>query len=501
MSTQRQMGLAPRTLLVVLLATIPILLGPANVVLAHPLGNFTVNHYSGLAVRATEITLDFVIDMAEIPAFQEIQRIDKNGNGQVDADEGAAYHPRQCAELEKNLTLRVNQQPLRLTLQSSSLEFPPGAGGLLTLRLTCVFQTRLSALHTPGQVDYRDDNYAERIGWREIVVQGDGVMIANSNALTQTQSERLSAYPQDMLSAPLAMTTAHFEFKAGGAQLDSANAPPSFVTRTNDPLAALITPADLSLPIVLLSLALAIGLGAAHAVSPGHGKTIMAAYLVGARGTIHQALLLGMTVTVTHTAGVLVLGMVILYASQVILPESLYPWLSLTSGLLVVVMGLALFVSRWRDRRSWREPDAAHHTHAHGTDEPQAHEHAHGHQHGHSHLPADFQAVGLTWKNLLALGLVGGLVPSTSALILLLSAIALNRIAFGLMLIVAFGLGMAFVLVGIGVLLVRASHFLERQPRTTPVWHWLPLASAVVVVAAGLLVSVQALIQMGAIRP
>jgi ABC-type nickel/cobalt efflux system permease component RcnA len=267
----------------------------------------------------------------------------------------------------------------------------------------------------------------------------------------------------------------------------------------------------LNVPFMLLALLLAAGLGALHAVSPGHGKTIMAAYLVSTRGTSSQALLLGLTVTVTHTLGVLILGVITLFASEYIVPESLYPLLSLTSGVLVIGMGVSLALDRLqRFRRARQAKLFAHpHEHAHAHDEHD-HAHLHGHEHshdhayeaeilahGHSHVSEEVIRDGLSWKSLFGLGLAGGLVPSTSALILLLSAISLHRIPFGIVLIIAFGLGMAFILVGIGVLIVRAGQILEHRKTSARLLVWLPLASAVVVVGAGILVTVQALAQLG----
>jgi ABC-type nickel/cobalt efflux system permease component RcnA len=260
--------------------------------------------------------------------------------------------------------------------------------------------------------------------------------------------------------------------------------------RTPDPFAALITAKDLSTQVIVLSLLLALGLGALHAVSPGHGKTLMAAYLVGTRGTLGQAVLLGLTVTVTHTLGVLMLGLATLVAAQYILPDRLYPWLTVGSGLLVIGMGIALVADRWHALQHAR---------------PHTHDEAHRHRHGvfgreHSHLPTSLEP-GLSWQSLIGLGAVGGLVPSASALLLLLGAISLQRIPFGIVLIIVFGLGMAFVLVGVGVLFVRASSLLGRY-RVSGRWMaFVPFVSALFVIGAGIFMTVEALLQMGLFNP
>jgi nickel/cobalt exporter len=479
------------TLVATLLALITV-----TAALAHPLGNFTVNRFAGLVIQRSAIDVDYVVDMAEIPAYQEIsQQIGETREGAPDESKTSDYRARKCAEVLPNITLALNQRPLLLATTATALEFPPGAGGLLTLRLTCGFHANVANLAASNEVTFQDSNFQDRIGWREIVVQGAGVTLLDSSAPSSSISERLKSYPNNLLSSPPNQTKAKVHFDLTETRAD-ANANTlsnngNVLDRTQDTFAALITPNDLSLPFILFALFLAMGLGALHAVSPGHGKTIIAAYLVGTRGTLGQAVLLGMTVTLTHTAGVLALGVITLFASRYILPESLYPWLSLISGLLVIAMGAALIVNRWRELRT---------THDHAPIDARHHHHGDILQRDHSHLPADLRN-GLSWKSLVGLGLAGGLVPSTSALILLLSAISLQRIPFGIVLIVAFGIGMALVLVGIGLLLVRASSWLERRRAPQRLIGWLPVISAVIVVGAGILVSAQAYSQLGHLKP
>jgi ABC-type nickel/cobalt efflux system permease component RcnA len=232
----------------------------------------------------------------------------------------------------------------------------------------------------------------------------------------------------------------------------------------------------------------------------------MAAYLVGSRGTTRQAVGLGMTVTVSHTLGVLALGALSLSASAIIPPEKLYPILSVVSGAIVIVIGAYLLVSRLRvASRERAEAREHHHAHAHGLDHTHEHDHVPApvrppgwHEHdgiGHTHLPQ--QEMGR--RGLFALGLSGGMVPSVSALLILLGSIAIGRPGFGIVLTVAFGLGMAFVLVGIGLALVYARDFVERMPlrgMSLRVSRGLPLVTAGVVLAAGVLITGQALVAL-----
>jgi ABC-type nickel/cobalt efflux system permease component RcnA len=241
-------------------------------------------------------------------------------------------------------------------------------------------------------------------------------------------------------------------------------------------LTEMVAAREMGPAIVLLAAIVAIGLGALHALEPGHGKTLVAAYLVGSRGTARHALLLGLTVTLAHTAGVYLLGGITLYASRYVVPERLYPWLAVTSGLIVAGLGMALFRRRY---------SAA----AHG------HRHSHTRDRGHaSHHHVHPGGAGVRLRELVALGVSGGIVPCPAALVVLLSAFSMRRAGFGLFLIVAFSVGLAATLIAIGLLIVYARRLVSRFDGNGPlVGRWLPLASAVVVTVLGLAIAAQAL--------
>lgn len=252
----------------------------------------------------------------------------------------------------------------------------------------------------------------------------------------------------------------------------------------------------------LVAIAGAFVWGAMHAMSPGHGKTIVGAYLVGARATAQHAVFLGLTTTITHTIGVFALGLVTLFASQYILPEQVYPWLSFLSGLMVIAIGLNLFISRMGRVQL---PRRSHEAHSHADDHHHHHHHHHGdeheHSHGdHSHLPPGTDGARVTWRSLLALGISGGLVPCPSALVVLLSAISLGRIGFGLVLVLAFSLGLAGVLTVLGLLLVRSKRLFEKLPTQMRLVKVLPAVSALFVALLGLGITAQALVQIGLVR-
>jgi ABC-type nickel/cobalt efflux system permease component RcnA len=537
----RRRLLLPALLAGAALAALPLLHHPERAA-AHPLGNFTVNRYSRIELAPTEVRLRYVLDLAEIPAFQEKESIDADGDGEVSAAENSAYAASKAAALREHLTLTIDGKPVELRATASDLSFPPGQGGLSTLRLVADFAAPVAQSTSARQVAFSDGNYGERIGWREIVVRPlAGVRVAGAGVPLQDVSDELRAYPEGGLSEPLDVSSVDFTFEEDATAAGQPVAPPSAAS-TNDaavrgnsdsPLARyadLIGRDSLGPGVVLVALIAAVGFGALHALSPGHGKTVVAAYLVGSRGTARHALLLGLTVTATHTSSVYALGFVTLYLSDFILPEDLYPLLGVASGGLILAMGLSLLVARLRaaqllpDVRRWvargvslasaeagrvAVPAARAGGHVHA--ESDAHRHGpFGRAHSHpAHSDSDEP---VSWRSLIGLGIFGGMLPCPSAIVVMLSAIALHRVAFGLLLIVAFSAGLAAVLTGIGLFLVYAGRVADRMPIVRALLQHgergglvsfamraFPVGSAAVIAAAGLVITLRALADQGLI--
>jgi ABC-type nickel/cobalt efflux system permease component RcnA len=492
---------------------------------AHPLGNFTINHYSGLRVAVDYVLVDHVTDFAEIPTFSERRAMDTDSDGTVSDAEAGRFENERCAVLASELRLTADGRSLALEPTHTGLSFPMGQGSP-TMRLVCVYRAALgSALAATGTTfRFEDTSFVERRGWREIVVEGDGATIVDSDAATAGTSARLTTYPTDLLSIPPGQSAAAFGAKPGGAALpafsvpdanpltDESPAPPAVVapqqaaapagvTDLGADVTGLFQASDLTPPLILLGLLVAAGLGALHALSPGHGKTVMAAYLVGSRGTMRHAVGLGLTVTISHTLGVLALGALSLSAAAFIPIERLYPILSIGSGAIVVVIGAYLLLSRLRKWQQERTDSRAHsHAHEHGHD----HHHevvtrpAGWHEHdgiGHTHVPSE----GMGRRGLFALGLSGGMIPSVSALLILIGSISIGRPVYGIMLTIAFGLGMAAVLVGVGLAFVYARRLVERMPVAMPLRlsRSLPLVTAAIVLIAGVLITGQGLTALG----
>lgn len=490
------------------------------VTLAHPLGNFTINRYSRLELTSAQIQLHYVIDIAEVPAVTELKRLDQDGDHNITPVEQDRYLEGMVFALQQNLRLQVDGQAVAFVPQRAALDLPPGQGGLRTVRLMIDYAADLPDSTTAWQVDYQDGNYADReLGWQEIIVQSKAdVNLLESSVPSEDVSQELRNYPEALLQEPLQVDQATFRFIPTAlettepadvaapeieaeAETEAVPAAPAAdsgdLSKPTEPFADLMTLPLTGPGIVIFILLASFGWGALHALSPGHGKTVVAAYLIGSRGTLRHALFLGLTTTVTHTAGVFALGAMTLFISQFILPEQLYPWLSVTSGLLVVVVGLSLLSGRWRQLRgSSAEHLSHHHDHIHDHHHPHPHDHDHE-QHGHSHLPPGADGSPITWRSLLALGVSGGLLPCPSALILMLSAIALGRVGFGLLLIFIFSLGLASVLTVIGLLFVYAGQLFNRFPHAAPLLPALPLVSALVVTVLGVGITVQALLQIG----
>jgi nickel/cobalt transporter (NicO) family protein len=489
---------------------------------AHPLGNFTINHYSNLEFSDEAARVTYVLDLAEIPVLQQEKRLDTDGDGALSDTEADAYLDAELPSLLKGLRLEVGNEVLPLRVVDRSATFVAGQGGLPTLRIEAHLLAELpNDWEEYGTSSYTDRNYEDRLGWREIVVKGGpGVVIENSTVPSVDASNELRSYPQDSLSSPLDTREARFTLARGNETVagDSAARVTERVgTRNNggvpERVASPISEDQLSVSLIALSVLAALLWGAAHALTPGHGKTIVAAYLIGARGTVGHAGFLGLTVTLTHTAGVFALGTVTLYLSRYILPEVLYPWLSVLSGLLVIAIGLSLLYRRSRSILSPGIAGDKHVGHSH-VDDGHAHSHS-GHQHshasghtghahshgGHAHslLSPGIDGSTVSWRSLLALGVSGGLVPCPAALVLLLSAISLGRLGFGMLLVVAFSAGLALVLTGIGILMIYARQLFERFSFEARVPRLLPVASALAVSLVGLVIVLGALGQAGVV--
>jgi ABC-type nickel/cobalt efflux system permease component RcnA len=488
-----------RVVAVAALAVVLVVLSP-GAASAHPLGDFSVNRYAGLTIGRSEVTLDYVVDTAEIPTFQSRDDFDPDRDGSATSSELRDYAAEECERLSTGIRLAVDDARRSLSVDELEASLQPGRAGLETLRLECLYGARLDG--RTGRVAFSDRNFSDRVGWREIVVRGDGTTVTGDAVRSESISDRLTAYPKDRVGAPLDERSVAVGYEPGGApapaQPSSAPVDDGGVVAGYDRLTELFTSSvdarRLTVGLALVAIAAAIALGAVHAIAPGHGKTVLAAYLVGRRGSLRHALALGATVAATHTAGVLVLGTV-LGISQALAPERVYPWLGIGSGACFAALGATLLFGAVRRRRAGAAGHAHPHVHSHHHGLGHGH-HDHDHPHGvDEHGHASLALAHMSWRQLLTLGFAGGMVPTPSAVIVLLGATAIGRAWFGVALVVAYGIGMAATLLAAGLLLVWARSRYELRgagERMLRVAAVLPFVTAVAVTGGGVLLVVRA---------
>jgi nickel/cobalt transporter (NicO) family protein len=459
--------------LVVALVALAVLPAAAS---AHPLGNFSVNHLSRVSVSSDRVDVRYILDEAEIPTFQQ--------RGTPDA----ALLRRGQAEVERRLALIVDGRRVALEPAGrATISHPEGQGGLRTTRIELPLAARVD---DPRRVELRDGTFPGRVGWKAIVAAPGSDTAVRSSAPATDPTNGLRRYPEDLLESPSDLRSATLTVRPGSGTVDAPGAARGGEQGGEHGFTDLFSDAAAGEGVLILLLLSAFAWGALHALSPGHGKAMVAAYLVGTRGTPRHAVALGATVTVTHTIGVFALGAVALLLSQYILPETLYPWLNLASGALVLVVGAGVLRSRIRWARARRTHEHAHHHHDHAHDHGLVHSHDGGKPH--SHAPPET----FSWRGLIAMGASAGLIPCPSALVVLLGAVAQGEIALGMILIVAFSVGLAATLTLLGLAVVLAGKALARAPLPGRLTLALPTVSALLIVAVGIVLTVQAVPQV-----
>lgn len=536
------------------LASLP--LGARADTVASLLGDFTINQYCGVDLDPAQARVHLTVVFGQLPALRELHQADSNGDGVTTEAERDAYVSSLAPGLGQHLVLRVDGTPVALQARHWTSSLPKEQSGF-SLRIDIDYAGALptAAGAAPRSLSFENGNFPGRIGWHEIsVAPGNGVAVFDTNAfstsLTHGLTDALAALPA---SGPLDERAVHLRMSsgplpAGAVAIAAREGSPSPVAQSTPPgsaeaswlaaqtrrLIALISAPQVPWHVTLLALLAAVALGALHALSPGHGKSIVGAYLVGSRGTPAHAVFLGFTVTVTHTLVVFALGLATLFASRYVLPERIFPVLSLLSGLLVLGMGLVLLAQRWQSfRRGWlwggtagmlpamagahahagpgahshaSDPARGHvhvghahsdmhvHDHDHGHDHDHDHDHGHGHAHGamhshggsmHSHLPPGANGEAVSWRGLLALGVSGGLLPCPSAMVLLLAAVALNKTLFGLLLVLAFSVGLAMTLIAVGLAFLYARNRFQSRLESGPWTRLLPVLSAGAITVLG----------------
>ena len=515
---------------------------------AHPMGNFSVSHYTRLEVSRAGVEVTYVLDLAEVPTYTLLR--DWKLDAKAPQAELGAKASEQAREWAKGLEFQAAGKNVEPRFVRAEIKLSDGAGGLAVARIASTFELK----DVKAPLTFEDHNYPERAGWKEIVIRsGAGAPIVKASQGEEDRSKALTEYPADPTSAPPQDLRASLDWKMADrpvvsqqskriiapipqpppVQPAAAAPPPSSSPATTqspgtivkgDYLSRLVSMKTIPLGWLLAGLVVAFGFGAAHALTPGHGKTIVAAYLVGSRGNMRHAAFLGAMVTFTHTISVFLLGLGVLFLSNVVKPEKITPVLGAISGLSIVAVGASLFYKRLRKLRAahvhvhhhphshdhHHDHDHAHrhdrhHDHAHDHDHVHAHSHSHDHHHhhdhdhgphGHSHVPEG----DITLGSLIALGASGGLVPCPSALVLLLASISFGHVGAGLILLIAFSIGLAGVLMAIGMMVLYAKTWLPDPGKASrhPAFRLVPVLSAAIIVCLGLLMTG---VSLGWVRP
>ena len=476
-----------------------VVLLPASPAHAHPLGNFSVNESVALTLRSDRVDVAVALDVAELPTLQQRSSVDTNGDGSVSDGERSSYAARSCAKLAAETVVAIDGRTLVWTTRPGDFGYAPGSAGLDISRLSCSLSSP-ARLASSARLDVSNTAYPDRVGWREITATGVDVHLVNSQVPARSLSDGLRSYPADLLSSPLDVRRAQLSVQPGAgpvtpdhdAPAARANATTRWSAAADRVLGRLV--GDRLTPLIgVLAVLLALALGAGHALLPGHGKTMMAAYLAGRAGRPRDAMTVGVTVTLTHTGGVLLLG-VLLTSAAGLVGEAVLKWLGVVSGVLVAVVGAAMLIGLARRARIGRLRGHSHdHDHGHSHDHGNGHSHGHDHHHDHGHAHGDIRGRPSRRAGLVGMGVAGGLVPSPSALVVLLGAVGLGRTWFGVLLVLAYGIGMAATLTAAGLILVRLrDRWVERERRhgwsriSIRIAGAAPAATAVLVFLVGL---------------
>lgn len=526
---------------------------------AHPLGNFSINQYFSFDLRTPEPALYYLADLAEIPSFAELDLLDTDFDSNVTNDEIKAYLDRRVPGLLENISVFQNGVALPLRLTERRLSLLEGLANMVVFNVVLKLEPEGWDWPEPDEVlEFKvvSNNFENDAGVREFKALTDGrfddataeldqdvlgyqtlvYIDDNQNPVYQDFDAefrlRLAFGTGDVLLDPDRVdlfqwtATARAARGAGEATILSGMDEPyvevmmddGAVVQTNSEpevqrpaekedvtaslmgrISEIIQTKEISMPMFVIAMAVAVGLGMGHAFSPGHGKTVMAAYLIGERGTVKHALILGGIVTFTHVWSVLALGIVTLYAGEEFSEEQLSFWTGVASGAIIMVIGGMLFFRRYGAFVMARHQAVSHHhDHRHDHDHHHHHDHDHHHHdhHGHSHVVEGKDGQPPGYGSIAWLGVSGGIVPCPAALIVLLLAIKFGRLAMGLWLIVAFSLGLAAVLVALGIAVVRASgEIRKRMGERSPYLMALPVASSVLITILGFWVVVWTLLQ------
>jgi ABC-type nickel/cobalt efflux system permease component RcnA len=445
-------------------------LGAAGGASAHPLGNFTINHLAEIRPQRGELRIHYVLDIAEIPTFQIM-----HATGSWTPQRRRDWEGQEALRVANGLSIETGGAALPMHLERVASRTRPGAGGLPILYWAGDFTV---SAPLKSAITVRDLVYADRrIGWKDIVLPG----------LSEPTNE-LRSYPSALIGSPRHNDVATFDLVNGRVAHvrvsgdDAASWGVSSIVRSSA-LSDLFARGTQTPLLILLTILAAFGLGALHGLEPGHGKALLAFTLVGARATFKQAVILAAALTFAHTIAVLLLGALLFFAAG-FATESLFTWITLLSGAAVTVIGARTLSAAVRRARHAHE----HHHHHHHHHDRNDHEHAHA-------VPG---SAPLHFPSAVIAAMSGGIAPCPAAIVVLLTALHLHRVGYGLFLIVVFSLGLATILTGLGLAVVHSAAWLQRRSSFARLTRIAPFITSSVISTIGAIMLAQGLADQGA---
>jgi nickel/cobalt exporter len=554
---------------------------------AHPLGNFSINQYWLVDLRGDDFDIYYVLDIAEIPSFREMDTLDSDLDEKMSPEEIEAYLTTTVPKLVEQMSFTYGGQALSLRLKRQALEVYEGTGGMPVFNILLDLSVDAWTWPSDGmpeKIQFRSSAHENAQGFREALLLLDGRYAVGFGPWVEDDADELrylTMIMEDEKKNPLLQSfynVFQFDFLSGdGASISTAQFEKDFswtatariddITKivlaeqemiiesadaeeedvaqeaspvsdefrnaeraaptgsaVNDSLLTRVTDTlrseELTAGMILFAMGISLILGMGHAFSPGHGKTVMAAYLIGERGTTWHALVLGVIVTVVHVWSVFLIGLIVLYASETVSDEQINFWTGMASGAIIVAIGVFLFFGRYQKYiialhgmgQTHEHDDHEHshdhdHSHTHDHDHGHAHDHDHGHGHhhhgdghGHSHVIEGQNGLPPTYWNILWLGISGGIVPCPAALLVLMGAINFGRLGLGMLMITSFSFGLALVLVVIGIAVVKTSGKIrERVGERSPFLLLLPVMSSVLITVIGCMMVIMTLVQFNVI--
>lgn len=537
---------------------------------AHTFTGMGVDHWTQVKIFEDRVIIIYSTLLTEFAALTDMKTMNLDGDSEISKEEEELFVTEMMETLKTLLTLEVDDQEVELswriisyTPRAGQYEFtasldqlPPGEHKIVfydwtftdipgSMKTSLVEVGRVKVLDT--SLWKMDKDETSRTSRKKSSSDLKRMLIATYLS-GEEALQQLGNLPQDRLNVERLVASVGDASLSDASGKDRESQYAFGGSGISEQLKNMIKSPQLGIGFIIIALITSFVLGALHALTPGHGKTVVAAYLVGSKGRVIDAVILGSVVTFTHTSSVILLGLITLYASQYILPQDLFPWLGFFSGLLITSMGIWLFLRRIKSPLGHEHThDHNHeHSHVHGFFDPihshtldrsdpynheyhdhpydQTHEHDehtheyHDHEHHHDPDPKNtshgrpgiapkkskFWSLSrrksdVSFWSLLSLGISGGIVPCPDALIVLLISMALNHIAFGLVILVAFSFGLASVLIAIGILMVLAKPLLDRYTGQGAFMRRLPVVSACVVTILGFIIAVKALISGGVI--